>query len=57
MVSARGEERPRSGGNGFEQYSPAIIILDIAMSVMNGVEAAELLLDKASHAQIIMCSL
>jgi CheY-like chemotaxis protein len=40
-----------------ERNSPAVIILDIEMPVMNGVHAAELLKAKAPHAKIIMCSL
>jgi CheY-like chemotaxis protein len=40
-----------------QQYSPALIVLDIAMPVMDGVSAAQLLMSKMPEVQILMCSL
>jgi CheY-like chemotaxis protein len=46
--SVREAENGREAVEVVEQDSPAVIVLDIAMPVMNGVHAAELLMDKAS---------
>src|SRR5579864_7264292 len=40
-----------------EQYHPEIVIMDVAMPVMDGVQAALVLTEKMPDVQIIMCSL
>lgn len=40
-----------------ERCHPAVIVLDIAMPVMDGIRAAQLLMTRTPEAQIIVCSL
>ncbi len=40
-----------------QENNPAVIVLDIAMPVMDGIRAAQLLRDRLPEAQIVLCSL
>jgi CheY-like chemotaxis protein len=40
-----------------QKFLPDVIVLDVAMPVMDGIRAAQLLMHKMPDARIIMCSL
>lgn len=40
----------------YDQLRPDLVTMDITMPVLNGIEAARLIINKDPHASVIMCS-
>ena len=49
-------ENGRQGVQMAEEFEPAVVTLDVAMPVMNGIEAAKQLMAEAPQIQVIMCT-